>query len=1049
MDVFDDKLRVGDIITLEHAKPYEGWLCAEDVINSECILKTSNLMLEDCLWQVCVQHQYSSTSEYEAALINDHENQEKKKDSDEETPQSITSAAAAAPISSDSAQKTVQSKAEQKKMQLQRAAITENLLNKKLMAMKIGKPVAFGDVVQLLHVKSQTYLTVSSTTLAKQERENLQVYFDTTGNTMSWLEFMPRYKYDREGQHISSDTETYIRVHENSSDYIHAARKASKFAINNSKEINCSLESSCWKICIYQKAIDTKTKNILLGNLVSLQEPESSTYLTLDTRRNAASQNRANVVMSKSMQLSFSSSNCNVGTNLLWMIEGEDMFHGGAIFNRGSNVALRDLNSGLYMKMSEDGVTAVRKREECSLFELSTSQQSDIGAVIPDGTIIQLSCQSDFVAMKKGSRCEGTSDRSSALSMVITSKLQHNLGVDLMAGVEATIVLRRFESLIRSKMIFSLPKSNIEVEIRRFFSCIDLMSDFLQPQMLYEAQNVSSFKASLELADTVTIVIRQTMLREQGFLAVLLDIVEHCALGALQQFSSKDVRSISFLQRGSTEQSLDLHQEDTVDVFNSKEEEKNSIIDRKADFLNRKSPNSASRQSLSVTSTSSSSLSLKEEKRRKMKLSFLAAAAQIKLKDKQGVGDEEAKDNKGKGDTFMALVKAASLTSQLPKSNTRSTTVQLSSASAGMSEIASKHLYKSSDGFKTTLASEIGKVCLEVLFMAIQKNHASQMAIADCFSLLLNQVKHHREAILIVQEMLKDNLEMLQTKIRDREMNIFLDQLLGIQMNVTLLNLLRSSCTCPSGVDNTQRMVVNALFQREILFLKKSSVEKTVGLWRSNSFMQKLRPGTLIANSDNDQGAQVLEVDTVAKNRQSLAKLKLQQAAKNAAKLKMLPSQAAGEAEKMNRSVLISISEKRNVVRHVPWANKKAYFPQSSSEFDQEVLGSHILKYGIPDLVVNWFTDEKSSEDFSSLSLFGHASETPFSAFFKVKLIHDADEEFNLSSAATAAASAVVMKKKTSAKRGLLLALVRCSPLPPARHPHHLALRITSPPLSP
>jgi hypothetical protein len=307
---------------------------------------------------------------------------------------------------------------------------------------------------------------------------------------------MPRYKYDREGEHVSNQTETYIRVHENSSDYIHAARKVSKFAINNSKEINCSLESSCWKINIYQKASETKTKNILLGNLVSLQEPESSTYLTLDTRRNTNTQNRANVVMSNSMQLSFSSSDCNVGTNLLWMIEGEDMFHGGAVSNHGSNIALRDLNSGLYMKMGEDGVTAVRKREECSFFELSTSQQSDIGANIPDGTIVQLSCQNDFVTMKKGnnekSRCEGSSDRSSALSMVITSKLQHSLGVDLMAGIEATIVLRRFETLIRTKKIFSMPKFNIEAEIRRFFACIDLISDFLQPEGLNKAADLSS-----------------------------------------------------------------------------------------------------------------------------------------------------------------------------------------------------------------------------------------------------------------------------------------------------------------------------------------------------------------------------------------------------------------------------------------------------------------------------------------------------------------------------------------------------------------------------
>jgi hypothetical protein len=964
-------LRIGDIISLSIAQPYSGWLSSEGILTDDCILASEDFKFENCLWEVTVQHQYNSTKEIIQKKTVVNFNNEEEED------------------------RAICNERKQKDDFIS-ASINEDRLNEKLMSMKFGKPVAFGDVIQLRHFLSRKYLTVSSTALAKVERRNMRVGMQTRGDSMSWLEFMPRYKYDREGQHITNDTETYIRIHEKTSEYIHAARKVSKFAINNSKEINCSLESSCWKINIFQKASDTKTKNILLGNLVSLQEPESSTYLTLDARRQSNTQNRANVVMSSSMQLSFSASDCNVGTNLLWMIEGEDMFHGGAVSNQGSNVALRDLNSGLYMKMGEDGVTAVRNRQECSFFELSTSQQSDIGSDIPDGTIIQLSCHNDFVAMKKGSnaksKCEGSSDRSSALSMVITSKLQNNLGVDLMAGIEATIVLRRFETLIRTKQMFSMPKSNIEAEVRRFFACIDLISDFLQPEISDKSASLSSSEARLELADTVTIVIRQTMLREQGFLVVLLDIIELCALGTFHELSNGTGGGMNLLKRGSTEPILGIHKDEDEDDDKFSAEEKSDGVDKRADFFKKKSDVSF-RQSLAVKSSPSPSASLdKEAQRNKMRLSFMAAAAQMKLKDTHGEGKVAAPNGGG----FMSLVKAASLKKKLNNTNLSKRHTMMQESSSAKTPInvgTSNHINNESNGFKSTVSGEIAKVCLDVLFNSIQKNHVSQMSIADYFSVLLNQVKYHREAILCVQEILKDNLQMLQTKIRDREIKIFLDQLLGIEMNVTLLNLLRSSCSCPAGVDNTQRMVVNALFHREILFLKKSNVEKTVGLWRSNSFMQKLRPGTLL----DKKGA--TGQDTAAGNRESLAKLKLKQAAKNVANLKnqsLSGGQVAGQADKSSRSVLISISEKRNVVRHVAWPDKKVYFPKSSREFEEDVLGNHILKYGIPDLVVDWFTEENSREDFSSLTLFGHKSETPFNEFFTVKLIHDADEDLAL-----------------------------------------------------
>lgn len=67
-------------------------------------------------------------------------------------------------------------------------------------------------------------------------------------------------------------------------------------------------------------------------------------------------------------------------------------------------------------------------------------------------------------------------------------------------------------------------------------------------------------------------------------------------------------------------------------------------------------------------------------------------------------------------------------------------------------------------------------------------------------------------AVRCVQEMLRDNLQMLQTKVRQREIDIFVKLLVEAEMSVTFLRLLQSTCSCPMGVDSTQRMVTFALF---------------------------------------------------------------------------------------------------------------------------------------------------------------------------------------------------------------------------------------------
>ena len=70
-------------------------------------------------------------------------------------------------------------------------------------------------------------------------------------------------------------------------------------------------------------------------------------------------------------------------------------------------------------------------------------------------------------------------------------------------------------------------------------------------------------------------------------------------------------------------------------------------------------------------------------------------------------------------------------------------------------------------------------------------------------------------AVLCVREMFRDNITILQTKIREREINVLLNLLDNSAMNVTFLRLIQSTCSSPMGVDATQRVVALSLFNHK------------------------------------------------------------------------------------------------------------------------------------------------------------------------------------------------------------------------------------------
>eukprot|EP01040_Poterioochromonas_malhamensis_P001446 gene1446-1534_t len=105
------------------------------------------------------------------------------------------------------------------------------------------------------------------------------------------------------------------------------------------------------------------------------------------------------------------------------------------------------------------------------------------------------------------------------------------------------------------------------------------------------------------------------------------------------------------------------------------------------------------------------------------------------------------------------------------------------------------------------------KHCFNLLYYVILDNPENQIHVADFMPTLLAHLSSQELAGKCVTEMLSKNIELQETKIGKREIQIFVDKLRSSKMNSMYLQLLQSCCSCQGeGVDGNQTKVANALF---------------------------------------------------------------------------------------------------------------------------------------------------------------------------------------------------------------------------------------------
>lgn len=250
-------LHIGDIISLHH----NGFLSTLGLVDDRCVLQPDKNDQEnhehppkkfrDCLFKVCIQHKYDVQGELWRAGHIDEELYKK----------------------------------------LYAAAKSEQDTNQEKNQLKRGTVVKYEDTVQLLHIKSNKYITVNHKATALEEKDATRVYLNSNGNEGSWFKVKSPYKYRSNGEDVVCESIALVSdimgacLNQDDALYLHASQLC---LLDNPDclEINASRESTRWDIKPFLDYTEDLEEFLKGGDVVRLFHTDQEKFLTMDTYNN-------------------------------------------------------------------------------------------------------------------------------------------------------------------------------------------------------------------------------------------------------------------------------------------------------------------------------------------------------------------------------------------------------------------------------------------------------------------------------------------------------------------------------------------------------------------------------------------------------------------------------------------------------------------------------------------------------------------------------------------------------------------------------------------
>ena len=248
-------LLIGDLISLKSIRDREGNLCASGVLDDDIMSSLNPQQFDQCVFQIVLQNQYSAARELQEYV----DSLEAKEHEEQQAEMTTTQTSSGGRVSPSGEGEAITAEQESEKRQIQKflkalehGRDNEEELNRTYMQNRIGSEVKYGDIIQLKHLKSRKYVTVTTTETAIVERENLVVKLDAAGSALSWFTVMPRFKIDQEGDVIQNSSDVYFKATERSNEYLHCSEREGEH-LGDGKKVSESLFVSsfvCLEFCL-------------------------------------------------------------------------------------------------------------------------------------------------------------------------------------------------------------------------------------------------------------------------------------------------------------------------------------------------------------------------------------------------------------------------------------------------------------------------------------------------------------------------------------------------------------------------------------------------------------------------------------------------------------------------------------------------------------------------------------------------------------------------------------------------------------------------------
>ncbi|XP_015786315.1 inositol 1,4,5-trisphosphate receptor type 1-like isoform X2 [Tetranychus urticae] len=366
----DSPVRIGDTIALFVAQgKFQGFLTTLDSVDERAAVTCDGNLTEtpskmrDYLYRICIAGKHEAQQDYQEARLRDSSN-------------------------------------ENKLNKLKAFATEEKRLNEAENRAQRGEILHYGDVIQLLNIKNNKYVTAFTKIPAQLDPSAWRVSLDRDGNDNSHFRVTDCLKFRGNGEQVTYGDEIFL-VSVSAGQRLHASNREHTDH-KGCFEVNIHNALTSWKILLYLDYRENLEGYLKAGDVFRLFHSESARYLTLDDLEETG--NNGKKVVSQKVFLRYTArteATSATSSKALWEVEiRQGEVPRGGLAHWDSTIRFKHLSTGKYLGLAPDP-TAEPDSNQWYLvpsstyddkieFRLHPTREVNIGDCVPHKSFVRI-----------------------------------------------------------------------------------------------------------------------------------------------------------------------------------------------------------------------------------------------------------------------------------------------------------------------------------------------------------------------------------------------------------------------------------------------------------------------------------------------------------------------------------------------------------------------------------------------------------------------------------------------------------------------------------